>query len=288
MKKSQFAHKLSKHGKRNLMSFTLIELLVVIAIIAILASILMPALSSARKRAKTATCTNNMKTVMLGYNQYAGDFGGITPLGICTSAGMPSYSFLLRVLKYQPNFQSSFCPETNPIGAIEKRKFTDQNGQSVHKTWRGVNQYSGVADWKQRLAMDEYAYSCNYKCHNFAAPVKSGSRNIEAQVLLQAGSTDYSMVNTNKVRVPGTFVIIGDGIKIESSAGNRYAYVHGMQLYNTINTWGGVPFDVHREGTMNVAYLDGHVSLADEGELIRNFINADIQFLFSDPHSYTF
>ena len=54
-------------------SFTLIELLVVIAIIAILAAILMPALSSARERGKNATCKNNIASIGKFMNFYISD-----------------------------------------------------------------------------------------------------------------------------------------------------------------------------------------------------------------------
>jgi prepilin-type N-terminal cleavage/methylation domain-containing protein/prepilin-type processing-associated H-X9-DG protein len=100
-------------SRRAPSAFTLIELLVVIAIIAILASLLLPALAKAKESAKRIQCVNGMRQLGMSVMMYADDHDGFYPSrGISPTSTSNIWPLLLQ--PYYVDTKILYCPSDSP------------------------------------------------------------------------------------------------------------------------------------------------------------------------------
>ncbi|MBI9016176.1 MAG: type II secretion system protein [Phycisphaerae bacterium] len=113
-------------------AFTLIELLVVISIIALLVSILMPALSKARKSARATVCLSNVKQWATVYQLYAADYDYKLP---AYKGGTHETTFMYDLKKYYSNIDElKFCPDAKAISNVINGHNTGNWGDT-NKAW---------------------------------------------------------------------------------------------------------------------------------------------------------
>ncbi|MDX9980109.1 MAG: DUF1559 domain-containing protein [Lentisphaeria bacterium] len=131
---------MSCHPSARRHPFTLIELLVVIAIIAILASMLLPALSRAREKARQISCVNNMKQLTLGMHMYADDYGG----KLCYRA----YSYLVDPTGSDHTWWNSHYWQLSPYVGNTGHKAPGVSESKNYPVFICPSRTNGVAYWQ--------------------------------------------------------------------------------------------------------------------------------------------
>jgi prepilin-type N-terminal cleavage/methylation domain-containing protein len=224
-------------------AFTLIELLVVIAIIAILASLLLPALSKAKAKAKQTACLNNLRQIGIAMNIYILDNKAYPG---CYSANHGCYVWMTRIFPAMSNHRGVFSCPASPMES--------QWDTNVNHTLGGNNEF-GVYDPFTVTPNSRFSVGYNDwglgNALNLASP--SAALGLGGDV---DGGNYHGPMSDSAIMSPSQMIMVADSRALKTN--DNGSWEANLDPTDTRTATGGqLPSNRHNYKT-DMAFCDGH------------------------------
>jgi prepilin-type N-terminal cleavage/methylation domain-containing protein/prepilin-type processing-associated H-X9-DG protein len=284
-------------------AFTLIELLVVIAVIAILASMLLPALTQAKSKANSAKCKSNLRQIGIALFVYEDDHGCFPKTGDYDQGSSFAKS-INTVLRQQTITNRQFTPSLSLGGVFQ----CPSDRRKVKLGWAGSYGYNS------------YGISCFGEAGKSVLVDWPGKQSATAEGLglgwkgifqyhgsgLEFFMRAHSGVNSSMIRAPSEMIAVGDGYV---GSANDYWYsnktrTNGFEVFESFGNltreglspelftpgWGkgqiGKTAQQRHAGRLNIIFGDGHVDAMKAQRLFYSTADQDLRLwnIDNEPH----